>query len=77
MKIVAFITKTRLYNFDLLNPTLYIEKTGVYRGIHYFLISAQNINRNFSCALNYLIEGGVYDDNSGIIFSSSPEKHML
>ena len=30
------ITKTCLYNFDPLEPHFYIEKTGVYRGIHYF-----------------------------------------
>ena len=30
------ITKTRLYNFDLLKPHFYIVKTGVYRGIYYF-----------------------------------------
>ena len=34
------ITKACLYNVDPLNPLLY-SKTGVYRGIHYFLITAQ------------------------------------
>ena len=33
---VAHITKTHLYNYDPLKPHFYIEKTGVYRGIHYF-----------------------------------------
>ena len=33
------ITKTLLYNFDPLNTPLLNSKTGVYRGIHYFLIS--------------------------------------
>ena len=37
---VIYITKTYLYNFDPLKP-LYYSKTGVYRGIDYFLISAQ------------------------------------
>ena len=32
----TYITKTCLYNFDPLKPHFYIEKTGVYRGIHYF-----------------------------------------
>ena len=36
----GLITKTYLYNFDPLKPHFYISKTGVYRGIQYF-ISAQ------------------------------------
>ena len=35
----SLISKTRLYNFDPLNPLLY-SKTWVYRGIYYFFISA-------------------------------------
>ena len=34
--VFCFITKTYLYNFDPLKPHFYIEKTGVYRGVHYF-----------------------------------------
>ena len=34
------ITKTRLYSFDRINPLLY-SKTGIYKGIYFFLISAQ------------------------------------
>ena len=35
------ITKTRLYNFEPLEPHFYIVKLGFTWGIHYFLISAQ------------------------------------
>ena len=44
VRFVLVITKTRLYNFD---PLLY-SKTGVYRGMHYFLNSAQNIDCGYS-----------------------------
>ena len=39
-----FITKTCLYNFDPLKPH---SKTGVYRGMYYFLISAKNIDSGY------------------------------
>ena len=37
----SIITKIYLYNFDPSNPTFLYSKTGVYRGIHNLLISAQ------------------------------------
>ena len=43
------ITKTCLYNFDLLKPLFYIAKLG-YTGVDiiFFLISAQNIDCGYS-----------------------------
>ena len=42
------ITKTRLYNFDLLKPHFYIVKLG-FTGVYIiFLISAQNIDCGYS-----------------------------
>ena len=44
----AFITKTRLYNFDPLKPHFYIVKLG-FTGVYIiFLISAQNIDCGYS-----------------------------
>ena len=48
MNIDLFITKTCLYNFDPPQTPLLYSKTGVYRGINYFLISAQNIDCGYS-----------------------------
>ena len=45
--LLSFITKTYLYNFNPLKPHFYIVKR-VYRGVHYFLISAQNIDCRYS-----------------------------
>ena len=43
--VIDLITKTYLYNFDTLKPhALLYSKTGIYRGIHYLLISARNID---------------------------------
>ena len=45
---VGYITKTRLYNFDPLEPNFYIVKLG-FTGVYIiFLISAQNINYGYS-----------------------------
>ena len=44
----ACITKTRLYNFDHLKPHFYIVKLG-FKGVYnIFLISAQNIDYEYS-----------------------------
>ena len=42
------ITKTRLYNFDLLEPHFYIVKLGLTGVCIIFLISAQNIDCGYS-----------------------------
>ena len=45
----TFIKKTCLCYFDPVKPHLYIEKTGVYRGIHYFfLFLLQSIDFGYS-----------------------------
>ena len=44
----VYITKTYLYNFDLLKPHFYIVKLG-FTGVYIiFLISAQNIDCGYS-----------------------------
>ena len=48
LQTVAYITKTRLYNFDPLQPHFYIVKLG-FTGVYIiFLISAQNIDCGYS-----------------------------
>ena len=44
----VYITKTRLYNFDPLNPHFYIVKLGFTRVYIIFLISAKNIDCGYS-----------------------------
>ena len=46
-KYLQLITKHAYIMLTPLNPTLY-SKTGVYRDIHYFLISARNIECGYS-----------------------------
>ena len=54
MLIDVYITKTRLYNFNPLEPHFYKVKLG-FTGVYIiFLISAQNIDRGYS--LNRLDE---------------------
>ena len=45
---VAHITKTRLYNFDPFKPHFYIVKMGLTGVYVIFLISAQNIDCEYS-----------------------------
>ena len=48
---IAFITKTRLYNFDPLKPRFCIVKLG-FTGVYIiFLISAQNVDCGYSLEL--------------------------
>ena len=42
------ITETYLYKFDPLKTPLLYSKTGVYRGIHFFLFLLKNIDCGYS-----------------------------